>query len=199
MKSYFFVGLLFFSGMFTLSQAKKTFFDDYVPPEYVRLIERNMKEFVKDSIEHYGVGCYGQGGAFMDAINEVDLHFVAFGPMNVDELRFLFLVLTEEYLHRVNSNIILRPYLKNYPFTSRNLAFGIRLVDLKGRSIVNKGVETDLLSGVSLIKGKLCYFFSNDEKVCLQDAYEEPYEEALAIVREQYPDRFPVYTYSPID
>ncbi len=96
----------------------------------------------------------------------------------------------EDLLRRYNQDEEIRPYLKNYPFTSKNLRIVIYLVDQKGIDIHNTGNSKEFLSAIYQSWGRVRYAIENDEKPNPQDIFEETYEEALSIVRNQNPDLF---------
>jgi hypothetical protein len=97
--------------------------------------------------------------------------------------------INEDLLRRYNENEEIRPYLKNYPFTAMNLEIGILLTDEKG-NLLFKSSGKELLSAVYQFSGNIIYQILNEEKPYLQDVFEETYEEAFSIVRNQKLDLF---------
>ncbi len=152
-------------------------------PNYIRMSDRIVNQYLKDMKDLYGLNCFGCGGGFLNKVNEIIISFKIQGPKNREELRELVIKITEDLLRRYNDNEKIRPYLKNYPFTDRNVRIGILLTDEKGISFHNKGADKERLCAVYQFWGSICYQILNEEKPYLQDVFEETYEEALSIVK----------------
>ena len=119
----------------------------------------------------------------MGDIQAVALGFASYKALNVDEARKLYVNIVEEYLHRVNCNEEVRPYLHNYPFTINNLEFNIEFDESNGRMKSDGHVAY-----VSFIASRNLIFYSSyDYKTHkFQDLHQESYEEALKIVKKGF-------------
>lgn len=117
----------------------------------------------------------------MGGIQAVALGFASYKALNVDQARKLYVDIIEEYLHKVNGNEEVRPYLHNHPFTINNLEFTIEFDEPNGRMKSDGHVAY-----VSFIASRNLIFYSSyDYKTHeFQDLHEESYEEALKIVKE---------------
>jgi hypothetical protein len=155
-------------------------------PNYIRMSDQIINLYIKDMKEQYGLKCFGSGGGFLNKVNEIIISFETQGPKNKKELRELVIKINEDLLKRYNENEEIRPYLKNYPFTAKNLRIGILLTDEKGNAIHNKGSNKEGLRAVYQSWGNISYQVKNDEKPNPQDVFEETYEEALSIVKNNY-------------
>ncbi len=155
-------------------------------PNYIRMSDRIVKQYLKDMKNQYDLDCFGCGGGFLNKVNEIIISFEKQGPKSKKELRELVIKINEDLLKRYNENEEIRPYLKNYPFTAKNLRIGILLTDEKGNAIHNKGSNKEGLRAVYQSWGNISYQVKNDEKPNPQDVFEETYEEALSIVKNNY-------------
>jgi len=159
-------------------------------PEHCKLAGNIMTRFINDAKKEYGLYCYGSGGGFLDQVNRIHFAFATEGPKSLEDLREMMVIIAEDFLKRINSQEDIRKYLVHYPFKPDDLEFRITLMGSNGKAIHNNGKEKELLRSILLLNGELSYEIENDEKACLQDVYEETYEEAQAIIRREHPELF---------
>ena len=175
-----FIFFLFFLGLFI---TPSTFALNKIPPEpyYCKIIDRITHKYLKEYIIPQGLDCICIGGSMMGDIQAVALGFVSYKALNVDEARKLYVNIVEEYLHRVNCNEEVHPYLHNYPFTINNLEFTIRFSHPNGKRIADGHVAL-----MFFIENRNLLFYkgydSNTDNFYL--LHKESYEEALKIVQE---------------
>lgn len=151
--------------------------------DYEKLIDRLGYHYIKDlKAQEEEFYLIGSGGKMMNDIQEVFFHFIQLKEVTVDQARALFVRITEDYLQRVNNDQSVRPYLHNYPFTRQNLDFQLGFWK-KGSVHQDSSVHQD--NGITYIfnskDDRLCYFAYDGSN--LQLVYQEPYEEALEIVK----------------
>ena len=96
---------------------------------YVKLVHRVNASFTKEFGKDKHLHLIGSGGAMMDDVKGVTLHFISYEPYTIEEARSLYIELVENYLCRINQTEKLRPYLHDYPFTNANLNFIISFED----------------------------------------------------------------------
>lgn len=75
------------------------------------------------------------GGTQISGPREIKLMGLMFDlkqSLDKDEARKLIVETTEKYLEKINSNVEIRPYLSNYPYTLKNVTISIFLHDDKG-------------------------------------------------------------------
>ena len=152
-------------------------------PEYCRMSDKIVSQYIKDMRKHYGLYSFGSGGGFFECVNKIMVSFTLVGERNIDELRELTVLATEDLLKRFNSDEKIRPFLKNYPFTEKNIRIAIYLIDKEGKGIINKGTGKELLGSVIQSYGTLWYQIENEDKPFRQDVFEEPYRDAFNIVK----------------
>ena len=108
------------------------------------------------------------------------LSFQIRGSLSKERLRIIIIDCVEEFLTLINANEQLRPHLKNYPFTTKEIEIEIFVVDATGRNVYDP--EIMLASSYS---GKIWYeTVDKDAKFGYKTSTSEDYETALKIVRE---------------
>lgn len=120
----------------------------------------------------------GSGGTSISDVQMINLEYDSSQELNLEETRLLFIDCVEGLLKIVNQDKQLRKYLHDYPFTCKNLMFGIGFITAD-----NKWSGNNKIAYVSVIKEKI-FYRTADSKDRLQYHFEEPYKEALRIVRE---------------
>ncbi len=157
-------------------------------PEHCKQASRFMRDYINHTRREYGVFCCGGGGGFMETINHFDLTYDLKGKKTIEELRVILVFLTEDMLSQINTDKGMHPYLVTYPFKPENIRQSIILQDRRGRGFRNPGKGKELIFSACSSKGTISYNFANDEETYLQTLYEEPYEEAYEIVKQQMPE-----------
>ncbi|PCI92501.1 hypothetical protein COB11_07255 [Candidatus Aerophobetes bacterium] len=86
----------------------------------------------------------------------------------------------EEYLNRVNNDKKLRVFLNHHPI--KNTELDLRIIFLDGNE---QWFDLGFIVNASLVQGVARYKTYNRKKDRFQNRHEEPYQEALSLVREQ--------------
>lgn len=146
-------------------------------PVHVAAAHRVMNSFTK-KMEREGFHLCSSGGAMMDDIKQITLDYEICQNVNVDEARIIFIKYAESLLEQVNSDIKIRPYLHNYPFTSENILFGISFCKPDGNFADPPYIADVLLQNKN---NRVFYSVHNKQTELLDDVYSESYEEALNI------------------
>jgi hypothetical protein len=121
----------------------------------------------------------GVGGGMMGSVYMIGLSFQIFHPMDRNEARMRIVDCVEELLAAVNSNEEIRPFLKDYPFTSKNVQVSIYSSYPDGREALDP-----YISVVSVYISDNIHFSTVEaDQSTYKHRYHEPYSEALAIVR----------------
>ncbi|MCH9625436.1 MAG: hypothetical protein S4CHLAM123_06100 [Chlamydiales bacterium] len=163
-------------------------------PYYCQISNRIAGSYVMEFARPRELMLTGYGGAMMDDIKNIELCFLSFAALNVDEARVLYVEMMEELLYRINCNEEVRPYLHNFPFEEENLKLRIGFEDCNGR--ITKDGHVALMS---IAKDHILYFAAYDpvtEK--FYTLYEAPYEEARKIVQEQCISGMPTKEFLPV-
>ncbi|MFA6118866.1 MAG: hypothetical protein WCT85_05535 [Parachlamydiales bacterium] len=120
----------------------------------------------------------GYGGSSDKGLTMLSLSFEADKNYDIQTGRKLIVYCAEKFLENINSDEKIRPYLKSYPFHSKDIQLFI--------SINNKSKISDEnhLESIILGKGSIDYLIY-DENHRLKTVREETYEEALNIIQKQ--------------
>lgn len=160
----------------------------YVPAGYVVMANEITGEVQAKLLKRYKrhkISTVGIMAGMADCVNAMGLEFLIHGHFTKDELRKMLVDSLEEYLSPINSNEKLRPYLKNYPFTTNEVEITFYIRDEKGNSLFDPNISLAYSS-----RGKL-YFYTVDKN----DTYgfkvqdKEDYETAKKIVEESSKNR----------
>ena len=178
----------FFIAFFTLSSlflstsiyGVKFVNNQYVPADYIVMADQ-ITEVVKDKlIKRYNMRVIGVAGGMADCVNLVGLSFQIRRPLSKERLREIIVDSVEEFLTSINKNERLRPFLKNYPFTAKEIEIEIFIVDNTGREVYDPEIML-----AAAYRGTVKYRTEDkDNKFGYKSTTEESYETALKIVKE---------------
>jgi len=112
-------------------------------------------------------------------LRKLGLSFEVLGPLTPEELRPILVDCTRELVHAVNSNEVLRPNLKVYPFTPNQIEITLFMVDRHHRSFMPPQI-----SSAGLRSGTIDYTSSDpNQGMCgMTTQVEEDYATALQLV-----------------
>lgn len=130
----------------------------------------------------FGMRQCGIGGGVDNGIWLMTLAFEKRGPrLSEEEARRLIIACVNDFLDAVNQDEEVRPYLKNYPFTSEN-------INLKIFNYEKSGYLTcyPFISIVGNYKGEIGFFTKDaSEKFGYKTEKYETYDEAIAILKKE--------------
>lgn len=141
--------------------------------QFVNSLLAKAAKTIKDkyNIQPSGVGVAMPGGP----IQEVTLCFDTKHPYTKEQLRELLIKSSEDLLHQVNENKEIQEFLKEKPFTIKNIEIIIYNHDEKGLSLTDPHVSVANIS-----QGRLNYStIDPEDSFKYKNEYEESYEEAL--------------------
>jgi hypothetical protein len=190
--------IIFFMGWFSFLHADQ---DDKA---YLKYEHEIVEQFKKEMRKKYKLECWGNGGSMPDKVRSIRLYFDFLGKADVDQARKLEVTAIERLAELINSHEKIRPYLAEYPFTPERLHVMISFQDKKGKHYRDGSVCMVLQA-----RNKLTYctavmrkeFWPGtvdardpkniikepDEIIWIErfeDIHEEPYEEALQIIKQ---------------
>jgi hypothetical protein len=151
-------------------------------PAYIQQVDKIRNSFTKEIEKTEGWYLSSFGGALMDDIKKIHLKYKAFERVDIAQARRLVVEKVEALLDKINADVIARPYLHNYPFSSDNLEFGILFEDK------NTGhfFKPPAIAHARVMAGKMGYSIYNEQLDMFEIIYRESYEEALKIYLETY-------------
>ncbi len=152
----------------------------YSPPNYIRIASEIRSKTGIILANRYNMDLIGTGGGFVKQVNMLALMFNIKGPLSKDRLRFILVDCVETFLKEINDNIEIRPFLKNYPFTNKEIKIVLFVKDQKGYEIVDPYIAV-----CSNLEG-LIYFkiMQKDNPIRYKNIESEPYLESLNIVQQ---------------
>ncbi len=119
------------------------------------------------------------GGGVENGIYNFSLGFRREGSLNKKESEALIILITEEFISEVNSNEMIRPYLRDYPISNTNVELSIGNYDFEGNVI-----ETPNVATVCTHKDKIVYFYKGPKDIYDYKDERESYEEALKKIKQ---------------
>ena len=128
---------------------------------------RILNEYSNEVKKKYDLFTIGSGGALMDDIKELDLHFEGIKKLTVPEARILYVSLMEGLINKVNNDKKVRSYLHDYPFTYKNVKIMINFFKSSDFCIANR-MDNGFVSSISILqKGFVCYDTYDHEPIQL--------------------------------
>lgn len=154
-------------------------------PPHVKAAQKIMNSFTK-KMKKEGLILVGSGGSMMGDIQEINLDYETCQNVNVEQARMIFIKKTESLMYQINSDPEIRPYLHDYPFTSRNIFLEITFCKTDRDFVKPPNIAYVVLR---THKDLVSYSIYDDQTERLATVYEEPYEEALKIYNETISSR----------
>lgn len=148
----------------------------YYPSKGEQLVNSTLAAAAKIIRDKYnlipcGVGVAMPGGP----IQEVTLCFNTKYPKTKAQLRELLIKIAQELLNQVNENKEIQEFIKDPPFTIKNVHIIIYNHDRNGKSLRDPEI-----SNAQILQGILDYAtIDPDDSFKYKNEYEESYEEAL--------------------
>jgi hypothetical protein len=135
----------------------------------------------KEMQKKRGYWIEGIGGSAPNGdVRYLFMSFVGISEVDIPEARRLYIEVVEGLLDRVNQDKFIRPFLHDYPSTSKNTWLQLGFVDR-----YNKPVKEDLIAFVSCVNDTVYYRIFNHNTRLFEEVHDEPYEEALRIVQSE--------------
>jgi hypothetical protein len=136
--------------------------NEYIPADYVVMAQKIRDDLEKKLSKRHNMEMTSFSGGLANCVNSLGLGFKIQAPLDKDEIRRILIDCVEEFLSAINSNEKLRPFLKNYPFTSNEIRISISIVDKTGKVIFDPEISIAIAS-----QGKLRYTTSQKKTMIL--------------------------------
>ena len=146
-------------------------------PEYVKIANKITNETGKKLKEQKNLHLAGTGGGMMHDIQMMMMAFQFNQIVDMETARELLVYSGEEYLHAINSNVEVKPYLHDVPFTSKNIEIVIYF-----HTQSYETVPSGEISIAAIEEGLIVYYIDDPERYTIQSIHEESYEDAVKIV-----------------
>ncbi len=153
----------------------------YYPSKGEQLINNTLAKAAKLIQEKYNIRPSGVGVAMPGGpIQEVTLCFDTKHVNNKEQLRSLLIRVSKELLDHINRNKELQEFIKEPPFTIKNVQIIIYNHDKDGKKIYDPNI-----SGAQIAQGILIFrTVDKSDTFRFKNEYEESYEEALKALSE---------------
>jgi hypothetical protein len=163
---------LLFIAFFTMKDREK----EYHLSKGEQLVNSLLARTAKIIKEKYHLKPCGTGAAMPGGpIQEVTLCFDTKFPYTKNQLRELLIKSAEELLNQINEDQEICQFIKNRPFTIRNVEIIIYNNDKNGLDVFDPAISVARIS-----EGKLIYRTTDiNDPLKYKNKYEESYEEAL--------------------
>ncbi len=176
----FFLLIVIFSGACSCVSSYQ-----YEEPVYGKMADKISVRTIKILSKRHDMYLVGTGGGFIDHVNLLSLSFDVCRPLALEDARELIIDSVEEFLFQINSNEEIRPYLKNYPFTSADVKVSIFSYSQKHESIYDPYISA--VSNVTRRNSNQTELWfrteAPDQPFGYKTEIREDYEEALRIVK----------------
>ena len=149
----------------------------YAPTKQSMANEVTNQAFIQLKMEK-NLFPFGTGSGMMDEIWMLALAFQYFNLVEIDQARELLMSAGTVFINIINSKEQIRPFLKNYPFTPKNVEIQIFIKKPNGSR-----PDSGQLNVVTMKEGILRYKVRDPDNDLLKIVYEETYEEAAEKLR----------------
>ena len=152
-----------------------------LPEDYTQIATKIQRETASQLEKEKGLWAIGDSGQMYNDIQTMGIEFEYFHLVNLEEARELLVYAIQVFLHNINSNKEVRPFLHNYPFTTKNIEITIWIYQKSGKNPHQGNIEC-----ITLYQNKLTYKLTAPSKFELWPIlHEETYAEALEALRKQ--------------
>ena len=158
-----------------------SFFKSKKTRDYEDMANEISAKVAKKLVNKHQMDWIGEGGGMMGSVYMIGLSFQIHHPMDQAEARARIVDCVEELLAAVNANEEIRPFLKNYPFTTKNVEVAIFTNYPDGKEVFDPYIRI-----VSVDQCDSITFRTKEpNKSSYKHRYHEPYSEALTMLRKK--------------
>lgn len=152
----------------------------YVPAEYVLIAQKTRADSAEKLANRHRMVVIGMTGGLADCVNTLGASFEIQGPLTIEKIRELLIDCVQEFLVNINSNDNLRPFLKNFPFTEKEISIEIFILDKHGERVFEPFIRTAVAK-----HGQLRYYAcKKEEEYSFKIILNEEYSSALKMIRD---------------
>ena len=124
-------------------------------PEYIDYVVEIENAFIKEMEKRYGLSFTGSGGRMPYNVQKIEIIFSAFYPTTIEQAREIEVWGTKKILAMINQHEKLRPFLAEYPFTSKHIDISVAFLKDDGSRYTD---------------GKVTYIFTANNKIFYRSA-----------------------------
>ncbi len=167
----------FLSSMFSPDTRKKEIVPK--PIDYETFANHVTRILIDEVKRDLGYPCEMTGGSMPRDIENITVGFAVYEKASVDRAREIEVEITERFLRIINSHKKIRPFLREYPFTSKGADIELNFYDRRKRDVQSG----DCVSFVFRAHDKIFYISSEPRTYDLEEIASESYEEARKKVK----------------
>ncbi|MBI3259663.1 MAG: hypothetical protein HYZ54_09345 [Ignavibacteriae bacterium] len=154
------------------------FYDNPPPRNYERFADKITTNVAKKLKEEHDLYLVGIGGSMMYSVETMSMSFRYYHDITLEEARKLLATAVKEYLSAINSDEKIRPYLKEYPFTAKNVEIDVLIFQANDPQALS-----DKIYYISAMNDLLSYYVADKTGQSGRRAIcKESYEEALQLL-----------------
>lgn len=146
---------------------------------YEDMANEIMANVAKTLTKRHGMDWIGEGGGMMGSVYLIKLRFQIHHAMDREEARKRVIDCVQELLAAVNANEEIRPYLKNYPFTEKNVNIAIFTTYPDGSEVFDPYIKVVSANEQGKIFFRTDDLESSRKKCTFKSVYEESYSQAV--------------------
>jgi len=142
-------------------------------PPYIIHVDEITAAFIDKIYKEHNLTCAGSGGSMPYDVETIRVNFDSDQNSSIEKARALEVAVTEQLVNMVNAHEKIRPFLREYPFTSERAQIMISFKNKKSKIHGDKP-----LTLIFQARGKIHYFTDHPETDQYIKILKEPYEEA---------------------
>lgn len=182
--NFLFISIMSYFAFFSFSSCST-----HTP--YSMRVDKVFGEFNNELKKEGKLRLFGFGSSNEWGIEHWQFDYRYKGSYNINEVRRMYIPLVEQAIAKVNDDKKMQPLLKGRPFDWRNIQIAILFADPNDHL-----VQPPSIVFVSRSRDMIFYCVDTGGNTAFKIIYEEPYEEALRIFREEQNAQ---YTQNKID
>ncbi len=146
--------------------------------DYVDIAEGIRDKVGKNLAKKHHMDFIGTTGGMIECVRIIGFDFSIYRIIDQDQARCIIVDCVEELLKAFNENQKIRPFLLNYPFTTKNINVSICISDQKGQDLYEPYINF-----VGIYKENQIVYRMENRSRKIYEAFQETYQEALAKVK----------------
>ncbi len=147
---------------------------------YSHMVDPIFASYGKEMKKKRGYWVMGTGGSMPnEEVKSIFISFVGIYKVDIQSARRMYIEVVEGFIKKVNDDKTIRPYLHDYPATSKNMDIFLGFAE----ESTKKSVKPPYIAFVFCYNDMIYYnIYENSE---FKEVFDEPYEVALKIVLDE--------------
>jgi len=161
-------------------------------PEYSKPLDEMVCQYSKEMKDKFGFLFEGYGGELMCDVKEVDVSYRLYKSYTLEEIRVIIVHAEKRLIELLNTDVKIRPYLRDYPATAKNATLDLTFHDWDLSEGDMGVVDVSFIVFALCVNGKIVYYVNLREpsgwksnSPHFKEVHRETFEEACRIVEKQ--------------